>query len=71
MARLAIGFYNSSIKSEGPQREPSEISINPKSQLLAFSLNAPTHKYHDFTLISVKKIKFYMRVMNLFIGIAD
>jgi hypothetical protein len=48
MARLAIGFYNSSIKSEGPQREPSEISINPKSQLLAFSLNAPTHKYHDF-----------------------
>jgi len=48
MARLAIGFYNSNIKSEGPQREPSEISINPKSQLLAFSLNAPTHKYDDF-----------------------
>ena len=58
MARLAIGFYNSNIKSEGPQREPSEISINPKSQLLAFSLNAPTHKYDDFTLISMTKFTF-------------
>jgi hypothetical protein len=50
---LAIDFYNSDKKSEGPQREPSEISINPKSQLLAFSLNAPTHKYHDFALTSM------------------